>query len=133
MLLLKHIVTNASYLFKSKYIGIPTMLLRPINATCFPCRALVLPRISCKILITPSGVHETKYGVWRLSARLPILKGCSPSTSFSGPIKFTTSSWFKWGGSGNYTRTPFIFGSAWSCFTVLRRCSSEVSDGSVNP
>ena len=68
------------------------MLLLPISVTFLPAIKSVLPRISLRIEITPNGVHDTKYGVCLFSARLPMLNGCRPSTSFSGPIKLITYS-----------------------------------------
>ena len=42
----KHTVTCALYLFSSRYMGMPTMLLLPMSATFLPSRASVLPKIS---------------------------------------------------------------------------------------
>ena len=101
--LLKQTETNALNLFRRRYIGMPTMLLRPIKATFLPSIPSdpTVPRISYSMAITASGVQEMKYGAWRFNARLPMLNGCSPSTSFSGPIKSMIFSWSRCTGKGN--------------------------------
>ena len=73
--MLKHTDTKALNLFSKRYIGMPTILLRPIKATVLPSILSVDPSMSYRIAITANGVQEMKYGAWRFKARLPVLKG----------------------------------------------------------
>ena len=129
----KQTVTNALYLLRRRYIGIPTMLLRPIRVIFLPSSTSSDPSISFRIATTPSGVHDMKYGACLLSAKLPTLNGCSPSTSFSGPIILMIRSWSRCSGKGSWTRTPLTLRSRYSSLTFAIRSYSEVCNGSLKP
>ena len=89
--------------------------------------------MSSRIEMTPRGVQETKYGACLLRARLPVLNGCRPSTSLSGPIMLIIFSSSRCGGNGSWTRTPLTSESCWSWRTFCIKSSSEDVAGSLKP
>ena len=116
----KQIVTVPFSCRSSIAIGLPTMLLRPMTTQFLPSIVTPVERMSSMM---PAGVHGK-------NAKSPIMmrptfSAWNASTSFFGSICSTMSASFKCFGSGDCTKMPLIFGSAFS-FSISAKSSSCV-------
>mmetsp|Transcript_20702 Transcript_20702/g.52420 ORF Transcript_20702/g.52420 Transcript_20702/m.52420 type:complete len:256 (+) Transcript_20702:122-889(+) len=122
-----HTVTVAFSFIRQRAMGRPTILDRP-STTAFLPFISTPDRLSSSM--QPKGVQGTNSGSRPFCARLPVLRGWKPSTSFSNDTASRTVFSCTCDGSGNCTRKPWMAGSLFSFSTSASTSSVVTVSGS---